>query len=436
MMRNVPVKLNADVVPHIFDCQKNRTVTHTVDHRSAYQKRQRQAIIEDLNQPSTSKMSRNEDLSFNIETDAKNVHIIPENQVSKCSKKIQVNMAPKMLSKETQCNRKYCPSKLPENTSDISSSSSDSDTSATGSFEVTSDFSCYSETIVTEKENVEKRVVFVIERNPKLYLGIPAPSLFLIEMICSKCQIGKIEVYMTLKKIRLNLPFSVLADDFGTSKTTVSMTIQKCLPKMAQFFEPFIQWKSLSDVQKCLPIPFRARYKKVQCIIDCFEISIQKPSNPVLQSLSWSEYKKGNTMKYLVACTPDGLISFVSNGFGGRTSDKMIVEESGFLDLLEDGAHIMADRGFKHLDEILLTKNNFMVRPPSVSSKEKSSKEEVKTAKKIASLRIHVERVIARIREFDILKPHACVNLNLVKSLDDIVVIACGVINIQNYLIK
>lgn len=84
-----------------------------------------------------------------------------------------------------------CPSKLPENTSDISSST----TSATGSFEVTSDFSCYSATIVTEKENVEKRVVFVIERNPKLYLGIPAPSLFLIEMICSKRQIGKMEVY-------------------------------------------------------------------------------------------------------------------------------------------------------------------------------------------------------------------------------------------------
>jgi len=141
-------------------------------------------------------------------------------------------------------------------------------------------------------------------------------------------------------------------------------------------------------------------------------------------------------MKYLISCTPDGLISYVSDGFGGRITDKKIVEESGFLKNLENGAHIMADRGFKHIDEFLAAGNNVLVRPPSVSSTVKSSKQKVKEAKRIASLRIHIERVISRIREYAILQPHAQVHRSLIKYLDYIVLIACALINLQNYLIK
>lgn len=141
-------------------------------------------------------------------------------------------------------------------------------------------------------------------------------------------------------------------------------------------------------------------------------------------------------MKYLIGCTPDGLISYVSDGFGGRTTDKMIVEQSGFLNMLESGAHIMADRGFKHIDELLSARNNVLVRPPSVSSTLKSSKQEVKQAKRIASLRIHIERVISRIREYALLQPHARVHRSLIKYLDNIVIVACALINLQDYLLQ
>ncbi|KAG5865605.1 hypothetical protein JTB14_019348 [Gonioctena quinquepunctata] len=105
----------------------------------------------------------------------------------------------------------------------------------------------------------------------------------------------------------------------------------------------------------------------------------------------------------------------------------MIVEESTFFNLLEPGAEVMADRGLKHLEDQLATAENKLVRPPSVLSGQKSFKEEVKEAKRIASLRIHIERVISRVREFAILQPHATINLNLVKYLDLIVQIICGI---------
>ena len=80
-----------------------------------------------------------------------------------------------------------------------------------------------------------------------------------------------------------------------------------------------------NTVQMLLPIAFRANYAEVQSIVDCFEIEIEKLSDPVKQALTWSEYKKCKTMKYLISCSPDGAVNFISTGYGGRTSDIFVV---------------------------------------------------------------------------------------------------------------
>ncbi|KAJ8958363.1 hypothetical protein NQ314_006424 [Rhamnusium bicolor] len=77
-----------------------------------------------------------------------------------------------------------------------------------------------------------------------------------------------------------------------------------------------------------------------------------------------------------------------------------------------------------------------MIRPPSVSTSEKSTKATVKESKRIAALRIHIERVIRRIREFHMLKMHSCVNHKILYLFDYIVIIVCGLINTQDLIIK
>lgn len=67
---------------------------------------------------------------------------------------------------------------------------------------------------------------------------------------------------------------------------------------------------------------------------------------------------------------------------------------------------------------------------------EKLTKNEVLLTKQIASLRIHIERVIKRLREFNLIKPFSCVHHDLIKYLDQILVVACGVVNLQTELIK
>ena len=48
-------------------------------------------------------------------------------------------------------------------------------------------------------------------------------------------------------------------------------------------------------------------------------------------------------MKYLIGITPQGTVSFISNGWCGRTSDKEITEKSGFLLKLTPGDLVLAD---------------------------------------------------------------------------------------------
>lgn len=110
-----------------------------------------------------------------------------------------------------------------------------------------------------------------------------------------------------LKKIRLNEAFSVLALHFGTSQSNVSRIFKKTISVISNKLGELIMWPDFSNILLHLPIPFRARYFKVISIIDCFEIEIEKPMDPIKQSLTWSQYKGCNTLKYLISCTPDGL---------------------------------------------------------------------------------------------------------------------------------
>lgn len=138
----------------------------------------------------------------------------------------------------------------------------------------------------------------------------------------------------------------------------------------------------------------------------------------------------------MISATPDGIINFIAKGFGGRTSDQTIVENCGYLDVLKPGIVVMADRGFKNIDKLLVEKGCTLVRPPSVSAGVKLTKEQVLTTKRIASLRIHIERVIRRLRPFKFLKPHACIHSNLIALADYVIYIVCGLVNLQDALIK
>ena len=143
-----------------------------------------------------------------------------------------------------------------------------------------------------------------------------------------------------------------------------------------------------------MPNCFRCLYPRTRCIIDATEIYIQMPSNPTAQQLTFSNYKNRNTLKSLIGITPSGAVCFISDLYGGNISDKKLTAECGILKLLESGDAIMADRGFTIEDILPAGRLN---ESGQLTENERS------TTRRIASIRIHVERAIERIKNYQIL---------------------------------
>ncbi|XP_062541019.1 uncharacterized protein LOC134209054 [Armigeres subalbatus] len=275
-----------------------------------------------------------------------------------------------------------------------------------------------------------------IQNNSKHYTGIPKESFHVIDILAEATGISVRDMFIIFRKLRLNEAYWHLAIQFQLSTSSIGRIINENIALLADAMDGFIVWPEVEEVQINLPSTFKHRFGAVNTIIDCFEIQIERPTNAVHQALSYSMYKKCNTIKYLIACLPDGLINYISKGAGGRISDKEIVRESGFLDKLFENTMVMADRGFKSIELDIREKKCSLVRPPSTTVSKKMSREEVLLNKRIASLRIHVERAIGRLRDFQLLKPHATVESRIINKLDYYVCIACGICNIQPNLIN
>lgn len=282
----------------------------------------------------------------------------------------------------------------------------------------------------------ENYTKFLIVDCPNLFLGIPEDIINFVNSLIKFTNISQKNIFLTLKKLKLDLPNAVLAYEFGISESQVGKVFRKTLKGLATVLKKLIFWPEKKQIMLNLPIGFRFKFSKVQCLIDCFEIEIQKPTDAFYQALTWSDYKKCNTAKYYIVVTPCGLCIFISQGYGGRASDLSIIQNCGFLKVIPKGSVVMADRGFKGIDEELHNIGCELFRPPSVEANVQLSEADVILTKEIASLRIHVERAIERIRNFRFLDKHACVNSYLMDCLDDAVTVVAAITNLQSPIIK
>ena len=98
----------------------------------------------------------------------------------------------------------------------------------------------------------------------------------------------------------------------------------------------------------------KAGYKKCCVKLDFAEAFIERPNSLINQTCTWSEYKHCNTIRFLVGISPTGYITFLLDSYSGRATDRYIVKDSGFYDLLEREGMVLTDRGFQIHEELLL----------------------------------------------------------------------------------
>ena len=211
----------------------------------------------------------------------------------------------------------------------------------------------------------------------------------------------KNKFFLTLCRLRCNLLVADLAYRFQVSHSTISRIFTTWVNFLYHKLKEIPIWPSRSQIQSSMPTQFRQFYPNTRIIIDATEIFIQKPTEPNAQQLTFSSYKNHNTGKVLAGITPSGAFSFISPMYGGSISDRQLFIESGLLEKLEPGDSIMADKGFNIFD--VLDCNGVTLNiPPRKNDSQLSEKELIET-RRIASLRIHIERAFKRVKDFKIL---------------------------------
>jgi hypothetical protein len=224
---------------------------------------------------------------------------------------------------------------------------------------------------------------------------------------------------------------------FDVSRTVASKVFITWIKILKEVTAPLRGWPSKQDVQATIPAVLRRDYPNTRTIIDCAEFYIQRPQNATAQSQTYSQYKSHNTVKVLFAISPTGAFIFASNFYGGNASDRFIVEHSGFLDHVEAGDDVMADRGFK-IRDLLVKKGATLNMPPftrkcSYGKGKRLNNNEIWQTRTIAKHRIHVERAIQRLKLFKLM--HSMPS-SMQFVMDDCIQLIMSLCNLQPPLVK
>ena len=117
------------------------------------------------------------------------------------------------------------------------------------------------------------------EQKVKFYTGLPSSSILMIiyNFVSSQVNYGTkahalSKFNATILKLRLGLYNQDLAYRFGVHQATISRNFRRWIDIMFTRLKPLIKWPGREELQKTMPLDFKAHFKKCVVIIDCFEI--------------------------------------------------------------------------------------------------------------------------------------------------------------------
>ena len=159
----------------------------------------------------------------------------------------------------------------------------------------------------------------------------------------------------------------------------------------------------------------------MKIIADVTEINVQRPKNKKKRSQKYSGKKKRHTSKFEVQINKKGKIVNISDEYGGRRHDFFIRKSE---DPMPRDAEKIVDLGFQGLQK--RTKN--VLIPYKRSKKIPLTEEQKQHNKTVASERMKIEHVFAKLKIFNIL---SSVYRNFQKKLHLRFNIISGIYNMQ-----
>ena len=154
------------------------------------------------------------------------------------------------------------------------------------------------------------------------------------------------EFFIVLVRLRCQLLEEDIAYRIQLSRSHISRMWTTWIDFLHSWFRALPIWPSRKVMDKAMPNYFKDAYPTTCVIIDATELFIEMPNSVRSQTETYSSYKHHNTAKGLIGSAPSGMITFASDLYAGRVSDRTIPNDCGILQLLEDGDSVMADKGF------------------------------------------------------------------------------------------
>ena len=145
------------------------------------------------------------------------------------------------------------------------------------------------------------------------------------------------QLIMVLLKLRLNLMDQDIAYQFGVHQTTVSRNFRKVMNVLYSRLKPLIRWPEREQLILTMPIDYQSKFRRCAIILDCCEVFGQRPSNLKARAQTWSNYKHHDTVNVLIGIAPQGVISFISEAWGGGVSDVCLMESRGLFERRQEG---------------------------------------------------------------------------------------------------
>ena len=245
---------------------------------------------------------------------------------------------------------------------------------------------------------------------------------------------NKEQFVFTLVRLRRYPSLEMLCDVFGITTGTGSnifITWLLFLEKELSFILPFATKEEMAGVPK--PNCFKkSSLKNLRAIIDCTEFYVEKPCKPSSQRSTYSQYKSSNTFKLLISMSPVLHFNFVSKLYSGSISDKEIVNVSGFLANLQPGDAVMADKGF-NIQDYLALHESLLIAPPMIRKNNVSARASTAT-RRVATARVHIERMIKRLKSFNFLR--GVIPLSCKPYIGSAVTVCAILVNLQQSVIK
>lgn len=233
------------------------------------------------------------------------------------------------------------------------------------------------------------------------------------------------ELFLFLNFLATGCTQRELSLKFQVDRSTVSQIIVTWAHFLYTLLGSVSIWMSSAAVKRNRPRDFDGAYGNTQVILDCVEVRCQTPSAPLPQIEVFS-HESHCTFKALVGLSPHGALTFVSSLFHGSISDRELFRHSGIASLLTPDMDVMVDRGF-FIDELVPGKVH---RPAFLFQPTQMSEVDVLKAQSVARLRVHVKRLLGRVKENKLLD--TILPLSISGSINQVFAVSCLLTNYQH----